>query len=214
MPAKRQYKVKGTNDFLILSAIFFFLCLWAIKDAWFPSEKVLKKHPLQVVAAFEVGGTVKAVNVDPGDTLGEGQVLAELRSDRVAVDYDRAKEEYGQAKDAHYELLKDLKALKDAGASPDDLARAQAQVDVSKQEMDTILASVEELRLQIDSAELKSPSKGVVQEVHIAPHTMVEAGAAAITIDPKDHFYLFNKSLTVLSFILFWTFLAIHILAR
>lgn len=31
--------------FILSTAPFVFFCLWAIKDGWFPSEKVLMKHP-------------------------------------------------------------------------------------------------------------------------------------------------------------------------
>ena len=67
MPVKRKYNIKGTNDFLVLALILFFLCLWAIKDAWYPSAKVLKKHPREVVAAFDARGSVGEILVDVGD---------------------------------------------------------------------------------------------------------------------------------------------------
>lgn len=214
MPAKRDYNVKGTNDFLILAAIFFLLCLWAIKDAWFPSERVLKKHPMEVQTAFEVAGSVKDVNVAVGDKIGEKQLLAELRSDRVAVKYDKAKETYSVAKDKYFGLKKEFKELSDSGTSAEKIENVQQQIEAAQQEMDDTLAKVDELRIRLDASELKSPSKGVVQDVLIAPHTMVEAGQTVIVIDPKDHFYMFNKSLTVLSAILCCAFLAVHVLAR
>lgn len=214
MPVKRQYNVKGTNDFLILAAIFFFLCIWAVKDAWFPSEKVLKKHPLEVAVAFEAEGTVKGVNVAVGDSVVENQVLAELRSDRITVEYDKVQDAYTESKLERARLDNELKNLTESGASADDAAALQARLNELQEEMDGLLVTAKELRLKLDSSELKSPSKGNVIEVRIHPHSMVEAGQVAVVIDPKDHFYLFNKSLTVLSFILFWVFLAIHILGR
>lgn len=214
MPAKRQYKVKGTNDFIILAAIFFFLCIWAVKDAWFPSEKVLKKHPLEVSVAFEVPGTVKDVNVKVGDPVAENQVLAELRSDRVAVEYDKAKNTYTESKKELARLEMDLQEMTGSAASADEIAEMQNRLKELRLDMDKNLTEVDDLKARLDSAELKAPGKGEVMEVMITPHSMVEAGQTAIRIDPKDHFYLFNKSLTILSFILFWVFLSIHILAR
>ena len=41
----RQYEVKGTKTYLYWSIGLFFLCLWAIKDGWFPSEK-MEEHVL------------------------------------------------------------------------------------------------------------------------------------------------------------------------
>jgi hypothetical protein len=40
------------------------------------------------------------------------------------------------------------------------------------------------------------------------------ASQIAFVINPADHFYLFNKSLAIFSFIAFWFFLGIHILTR
>lgn len=202
MPAKRQYHVKGTKDFIVLAGIFFFLCLWAVKDAWFPSPKVMKKHPQEIVVAFEVAGTVERVNVDVGDSVTEEMVLANLRSDRIAVEFDEAKGAYTEAKKKHA-MLRATSDASDAGA-----------IQAAKEAMEQSLAKVEELRVALDSTELLSPSKGEIMEKYIATHSLVEAGDQAFLIDPKDHFYLFNKSLAIFSFFLFWVFLAIHTLAR
>ena len=101
MPVKRKYHVKGTNDFIVLAGIFFFLCLWSIKDAWYPSEKVLKKHPLEIMVAAEASGMVEKVNVVAGDAVAEDMVLAQLRRDRIAVEFDEAKSTYTEAKKKH-----------------------------------------------------------------------------------------------------------------
>ncbi|MBN2163611.1 MAG: hypothetical protein JXR25_14825 [Pontiellaceae bacterium] len=261
MPAKREYRVKGTNDFLILAAIFFFLGLWAVKDAWFPSEKVLKKHPLEATVAFAAPGTVSEVYVAADDTVGEKAVLAKLRTDRLTAEFDDGVKEYGVAKD-EYEALR--KQLKNIGTG--DATAIKAQLTAAKEHMDRTHEKLQEMRAILDAAELLSPSKGRILEVMIGPHTLVDvlksratgtvtaisdlgitvkdskgnetvhelseemvpvvdvkvsvaegdviAGQAAFVIDPKDHFYTFNKSLTILSFILFTVFLGIHILAR
>lgn len=31
--------------FFLGTSVFLFLCLWSVKDGWYPSEKVLMKHP-------------------------------------------------------------------------------------------------------------------------------------------------------------------------
>jgi multidrug resistance efflux pump len=214
MPAKRQYRVKGTNDFLILAAIFFFLCLWAIKDAWMPSEKVLKKHPMTVDAAFAVAGTVEEVKVETGQNVAEHQVLAILRGDRIEAEYETAKTAFADARLQRADQTKEVKRLTESGASADEIAAAKQKLSEHQKAMDTLLAEVNQLRTNLESTELKSPSKGVVKQVLVMPHSMLAADQVAIVVDPKDHFYLFNKSLTVLSFILFWVFLALHIMAR
>jgi multidrug resistance efflux pump len=213
MPAKRSYNIKGTNDFLVLGLIFFFLGLWAIKDAWFPSDKVLKNHPVEVVASFDVHGSVEKVLVNQGDSIIEEQVLAELRTDRMKVDYEEAKDAYTKAKNKYTMMTVAFQNAKE-GASEQGVSDIQERTAVAKTAMNEALAKVEELRNSIDSSELKSSTKGKVLEVLVAEHTVVEPGTAVMRIDPKDHFYLFNKSLAIFSFFAFWIFLAIHILAR
>ena len=214
MPVKRKYNVKGTNDFLVLAAIFFFLCLWAIKDAWFPSPGVVKKHPPEIVVSFDVAGTVEKVLVAEGDTVAEKQVLAKLRTDRLSVDYDDAKDQYTETKKKFAMMDLALKNATTNGASDEGLADIQKRQEVARAAMDESLAKVTELRTAMDAAELLSPSKGMIKEVKVGTHSMVKAGDMVIKIDPKDHFYLFNKSLAIFSFLAFWVFLAIHILAR
>lgn len=214
MPAKRKYNVKGTNDFLVLGAIFFFLCLWSIKDAWFPSPKVLKKHPLEIQASFETAGSVEKIFVKVGDPVGEEQQLAKLRTDRMTVEYDEAKKTYTEANKKQAKLEFDSKTAMKTGASEAEVSKTQERLAEAKVVTDEALATVTALRMSIDSAVLLSPSKGEVKEIKVGTHSMVGVGDTVITLDPKDHFYLFNKSLAIFSFLAFWVFLAIHILAR
>ena len=202
MPVKRQYHVKGTNDFIVLAGIFFFLCLWSVKDAWYPSEKVMKKHPQEIIVFAEKGGTVEKVMVDAGDPVAEDTVLAKLRSDRVSNEFEEAKKSYTEAKQKH-SLLNASSQTGDAA----DIAAAQAA-------MAQALVKVDELRVALDSMEIKALDKGEIKESFIATHRLVEAGDHVFLIDPQDHFYLFNKSLAIFSFLVFWVFLAIHLLAH
>ena len=202
MPVKRQYHVKGTNDFIVLAGIFFFLCLWSVKDAWYPSEKVLKKHPLEIIVTAEAGGTVEKVMVEAGDAVAEDMVLAKLRSDRVSGEFEDAKKSYTEAKQK-FTLLNSASQTGDAV----EIAAAQAAMDQS-------LTKVDELRIVLDSMEIKAPDKGEIKESFIVTHGLVEAGDHVFLIDPQDHFYLFNISLAIFSFVLFWVFLAIHLLGR
>jgi len=202
MPVKRQYHVKGTNDFIVLAGIFFFLCLWSVKDAWYPSEKVLKKHPLEIIVVAETDGTVEKMIVDTGDAVAEDMVLAILRNDRVSTEFEEAKKSYTEAKNKHTLLT----ASSETGDA--------VEIAATQEAMNQALAKVDELRLALDSMEIKTTDKGKIKEAYIATHSLVEAGDHAFLIDPEDHFYLFNKSLAIFSFVIFWVFLAIHLLAR
>ena len=214
MPAKRKYSNKGTNDFLVLSLIGFFMCIWAVKDAWYPSESVLKKHPREVAAAFETAGSVDKILVAVGDSVSEKQILATLRRDRMSVEYADAKTAYSVAKKKHTMMALASKNALENGASDLGLSDIENGLSVSEEEMAESLSKVNTLRVAMDASDLRSSGKGQVKEIRVSTHSMVDAGETVIMINPKDHFYLFNKSLAILSFFAFWVFLAIHILAR
>lgn len=213
MPAKRKYNVKGSKDFIVLAGIFFFLCLWSIKDAWFPSPKTVEKHPQEVVAAFETSGLVEQLHVREGDSVGEGQLLAELRRGRMKDESAAAKKAYIEAKNKHTLMDEALRNAENNGATNEGIAGIKQSRDDAKTAMDTALKQVNLARERLDAAELRASSKGVVKEIVVPLYASVEAGDTVLVIDPKDHFYLFNKSLAIFSFIAFWVFLGIHILA-
>ncbi|MDH3981399.1 MAG: biotin/lipoyl-binding protein [Kiritimatiellaceae bacterium] len=214
MPAKRMYNIKGTNDYLVLSVIFFFLCLWAIKDAWYPSDKVLKKHPREVAVSFSVAGSVEKVFVKEGDSVGESQLLAKLRQDRVKVEFEEAKSAYTAAKKKHAMMDHAAGNAKKNGVSEEGVTEIDEELASAKKVMEDAYQKVKKLKLALDSAEVKATVKGKIKKINISTHTIVEAGETVMTVNPKDHFYLFNKSLAIFSFFAFWVFLVIHILLR
>jgi multidrug resistance efflux pump len=214
MPAKRNYKVKGTKDFLVLAGIFFFLCLWAIKDAWYPSPKVLEKHPREISVAFSISGAIGQMHVEAGDTVGEDQLLAELRRTRIDQQIDSAKAEYTKAKKTHSLRETAVRNAVKNGATDQGISDMRKNLEEAKVEMDAALKSLTAERSKLEATELLSPTKGEIKEVLVETHGLVQADEAVMKIDPKDHFYLFNKSLAIFSFIAFWVFLGIHILAH
>lgn len=214
MPAKRMYNIKGTKDFLVLSGIFFFLCLWAVKDAWYPSPNVLKKHPSEVAVSFDTAGSVGQLHVAVGDSIGEGQLLVELRRSKMKMDFDAAKKNYTAFKNKHTLMEEALRNAGKNGASDEGIAELREGVAQARSTMDASLEKVGAARAALDATELHAPTKGVVKELLAMTHSQVEAGETVLVIDPKDHFYLFNKSLAIFSFIAFWVFMGLHILAH
>ncbi len=213
MAAKRKYNVKGSKDFIVLSGIFFFLCLWSVKDAWFTSSKTLEKHPRQVEAAFEISGLVEQLLVREGDSVGEGQLLAELRRGRMKDEVAADKKAYTDAKNKHTLMDEALRNAVKNGASTKGIAELEQGRADAQAAMDAAMKQVNLAREKLAATELRASSKGVVKEVRVPLYASVEAGDTVMVIDPKDHFYVFNKSLAIFSFIAFWLFLGIHILA-
>ncbi len=214
MPGKRKYNARGTKDFIVLAGIFFFLCLWAIKDAWYPSPKVLKKHPLAVAVSFETDGIVGTLNVKKGDPVVEEQILAELRRVRMQEQSAAVKKAYSEVKTAHARADESLQTAVTSNAGSERIAELKQTRIETQRTLDSALEQVNLLRKKLDQTTLRSPSNGNVTDVYILPHSPITAGETVIMIDPKDHFYLFNKSLAIFSFIAFWVFLGIHVLAQ
>ncbi|MEN7972286.1 MAG: hypothetical protein ABFR47_00475 [Verrucomicrobiota bacterium] len=194
MPAKRRYNVKGTKDFLVLAGIFFFLCLWAVKDAWFPSEGVLGKHPKSVEVSFAEGGVIKEFHVSVGDSIStpkdghEPTLLATLNDSALKRKFNSRKEAY-------------------------------AALDGGSPEKKALLEEIGQLKVQLEKFELFCPELGKekggkVSKMLVNRYSQVNAGEPVMVIMPNQGFYLFNKSLTIISFIAFFIFLGIHILAQ
>jgi multidrug resistance efflux pump len=212
--AKRTYNVKGTQDFLVLAVIFFFLCLWAIKDAWYPSPKVLERHPLQIELAFEMAGAIGKLHVMEGDAVGENMVVAELRSVKLEGEFAAAKKEYSDARKKVRLMESAVKNAEKNGASDEGIAGFKKNLADANAAMQAAHEKVNTLKEQLAKGELVAGTKGEVKSLNKSLHGQVEAGETVMVIDPKDHFYTFNKSLAIFSFIAFWVFICLHVLAR
>ncbi len=187
MTRKRKHDVKGTNDFLIWAVVLFALGIWAVRDGWYPSQAKQEKYPQRVPIAFETTGAVSEVLVRPGQEVKAGETLARLDDTVVRRD-----------------LVEAEAALEAAASDPEGdretLVRLRRQVE-----------SIQKTQLQ---HELRAPESGLIREVHISPRDEAEVEAPAVILDPRHHFYPFNKSLAVLSLIGAVVCLGIHFKVR
>lgn len=76
----RRYDVKGTNDFLIAAVVLAGLSAWAVKDGWFPSARVLQRHPREIAAVAPTVGTLVEVRAILGQTVLSNQVVAVVQA--------------------------------------------------------------------------------------------------------------------------------------
>ena len=212
--SKRRYQSKATKDFLVLALVFFLLCIWAIKDAWFPSDKVLKKHPQAVSMEFTMDGFIQKVHVSEGDFVGEDAVLAELNVAKITEAFEQQKKEYS-AKKKEFRLMQ--KAQENSainGASESSMAEREARQQQLANQLNELQDEINKLRSQIEEFELIAPKKGTIIKLNKMDNMFVQAGETVMVLEPSDSFYLFNKSLAVFSFFAFWIFLGLHIVAH
>lgn len=181
--AKGRFNIKGTKDFLVAAVFCGFLCVWSIRDAWFPTEKVMKKHPREIMVAFKIPGVLKEVGVKPGDEIQGKTLLASLYDDGYRSRVTEAEEAFEASKkdkDPNVEEKLDL------------FVKARADLEA---------CTVANTDILWTSSHGEEALRGVVSRILITPGTHVEAGETVLAVNPNDSFYAFNKTLAVLSFI-------------
>ena len=181
--AKGRFKIKGTKDFLVMAVACTFFSLWFVRDGWFPPARVLKDHPLQVPISMDVSGVIKSLPIMPGIEVGGDVVLAEIYDGSYRKAAIAAKAAFDQAKE------KNDPAIKEIGAA---LQAAQSNLTAC-----VLLCS--DFTQKTSHGEDKL--QGVVLEYFVEVSDEIEAGETILTIQPKDGYYLFNKSGSILFFI-------------
>ena len=144
------------------------------------------------VLAFEIAGQLKAVDLQVGQKVQLGDVLAEIdpRSLQAQVDQASAGIQQGEAQLANAqgdfqrkeELLKrgvTTQAIYDQ--SKTNLLSAQAQLDQARRQFD--LANH-----NLDRSKLLAPFKGTIARVEIKSFAQVAAGQAIVTLYSDDRF--------------------------
>lgn len=207
---KRNYKVKSNKDFLIFGCVFFFLCIWAIKDAWYPSEKVLKKHPREMVYSFPISGPILKVHVEEGDYVPEGGLMIELSTLDLDRELEEKKRAYGEEKKRSLVLSKAIMNAIDNGATKASIEEMRGRKSVADEKMQQLQDDVNQLRLDRESLQLTAEKKGHVEKLYFGERIQVEAGETMIKIVPQDNFYVFNKSLAIFSFFACIFFFVFH----
>ncbi|MDK2857038.1 MAG: hypothetical protein PWQ29_651 [Verrucomicrobiota bacterium] len=182
--AKRKFKIKGTKDFLVIAVFCGFVCIWSIRDAWFPTEQTLKKHPREIPVAFKISGVVDHIPVKPGQKISGKTVLSTLHDETYRMRVEKAEA-----------------ALEAAKADQDPSAMGKALADLMAARADLNACTIENTDITWTGSHGEEVLRGVVSRVLARPATYVEAGAPVLTIKPHDTFYLFNKTLAVIMFI-------------
>lgn len=137
--------------------------------------------------SFEVGGQVESVEVDIGDRVKKGQVLAVLDPEPYQLDVDAIQAELVKARDnvtktkAEYERQK---RIYEQGAG------AERYVEVTEFEYKAALSAVKYQRARLDQArrnlrktKLPSPYDGVIAWRSVEPNEEVKAGQKILEIN-------------------------------
>jgi multidrug resistance efflux pump len=207
---KRQYKVKSNKDFLIFGFVFFFLCIWAIKDAWFPSDAVLKKHPREIVSSFERGGQLAKMYVSEGDFVKEDSIIAELSSAHIDTELNEMKATYANVRKSVQVLDLAIKNAVQNGATKQSVTDLRNRKVLAEEKLEELQLTVNSLKDKQDELRLFAEKSGTVLEVYSGERIQIAAGEPLIKIHPQDNFYVFNKSLSIFSFFACIFFFVFH----
>ncbi len=182
--SKKRYKIKGTKDFLILAVFCGFICIWSIRDAWFPTKKILKKHPLEIPVAFNVSGVVKSIPVSVGDKIDGKVILASIYDTNYREKVTKVEIELEAAKKENTPTAKETLNV---------LLQARTDLDACTLQNTDIIWT--------NSHGEAGALQGEISRILVEPATRVEANEPILMINPHDSFYLFNQSLAIFSFI-------------
>lgn len=197
MAKKNRFsKIRGTKDFLVLAVVCAFICLWSIRDAWFPTEKILKKHPLEFPVTAAVSGVVQTIPVQVGDEVKGSMPLMTLSAQHYEEAVVVAEESYKAAVETE-----DKEQIRD---------KLAGLLEAKKNLKATILRCNDFI---LETTHGEDPLHGKILKIVAEPATYVDSGQTVMLIQPADTFYDFNKTLAILMFIGFIAALIFHRIA-
>lgn len=188
------------------------------KGAPVPSVQVIKPNREAVsrtltlpgsVEAFEkaklyakVAGYLEEIQVDIGDRVKKGQVLAVLDIPEMAMEYAQVKAELAEAKaqyaraQADYKLQQVIsqrsKTLREREAGTEqELDEAQAKYEVAaagvklaQARIDNVRAHLGKLETLMEYAKIKAPFDGIVTERFVHPGALIQVATSASNVSP------------------------------
>ena len=116
--------------------------------------------------SFRIGGRISAFNVSEGDSVEEGQALAELEK-RDALD------RLNQARVARDQSARQLERFKKLAA---DRMIQDSQLEKAVDEMETATIRFEQAELELERSTLRAPARGVILREFLDSRTTVTAG--------------------------------------
>ena len=174
-----KYIVNKLNLFLI-SIIFSseLLSLEILEVKMMESYKITREFPGKLLPAqqsnlaFEIPGKINIVNVDIGDAVKKGQILAELDNREATAQLKQAKAKY----DLALQILNRYKDLRSEGhISIQDLDNANSEELIAK-------SQYEFYKVKLEQTKLIAPFDGVIQNRYLDTGSVISGGIPIIEI--------------------------------
>ena len=174
-----KYIVNKLNLFLIsivFSSELFSLEILEVK--MMESYKITREFPGKLLPAqqsnlaFEIPGKINVVNVDIGDAVKKGQILAELDNREATAQLKQAKAKY----DLALQILNRYKDLRSEGhISIQDLDNANSQEIIAKSQF-------EFYKVKLEQTKLIAPFDGVIQNRYLDIGSVINGGIPILEI--------------------------------
>jgi len=136
--------------------------------------------------AFELGGTIDAINVDLGSAVTAGTLLARLDTARLMANKNQLLAERDEAEAtlnlANRTLKRAQDTFKQGHASAQRLDEAEANAISLKARLKRLDASIETLEVDIEKSNIKAPFDGTITARMLDEGTVVSGGMALLEI--------------------------------
>ena len=161
---------------IILSSELFSLEILEVK--MMDSYKITREFPGKLLPAqqsnlaFEIPGKINIINVDIGDAVKKGQILAELDNREATAQLKQAKAKY----DLAVQILNRYKDLRSEGRiSIQDLDNANSEELIAK-------SRYEFYKVKLEQTKLIAPFDGVIQNRYLDTGSVISGGIPIIEI--------------------------------
>jgi len=171
--------IKKLNLFLI-SIVFSseLLSLEILEVKMMDSYKITREFPGKLLPAhqsnlaFEIPGKINVINVDIGDAVKKGQILAELDNREATAQLQQAKAKY----DLALQILNRYKDLRSEGhISIQDLDNANSEELIAK-------SQYEFYKVKLEQTKLTAPFDGVIQNRYLDTGSVINGGIPIVEI--------------------------------
>ena len=127
--------------------------------------------------AFEIPGKIKKINVDVGDSVNEGEILAKLDDREAIAQVNQAKASYDLSKQI-LERFEDLR--KQGHISIQDLDKAKSDFIIAE-------SQYEFYKVKLEQTSLISPFNGVIQNRFLDTGTVINSGIPILEIIDSNY---------------------------
>ncbi len=136
--------------------------------------------------AAEVSARVQHLHVDSGDSVGEGDLLAELDSEDFEIERDRADAEIGRLEariENQQRTVEREERLHEQGHTPEaTLDEARTELTALQQELASARSDLRTAERNIERTEVLAPFDGIVDERHVSESDFIQTGEPLFTL--------------------------------